>query len=71
MSTSLWSVLWCLRCWLVLRARMFEWLGVTLRLPDTLGLRGVLLPGLTSLLNVHSLSDVRRSVDVSMMSNTT
>ena len=58
---SLLLVLWHLRCWSVLRARMLQRFRMTLRLPG-FSCCGVLVPGLKSLLVIHSLGDVRRGV---------
>ena len=66
------SLLILRRFWrrLVLRTMVLQWLRVTLRLPGFSGC-GVLAPGLTSLLDVHSLGDVRCGVQISVVCNTT
>lgn len=68
---SLWSVLWRLRCRPVLRTRMLERLHLALGSANTLGIRSVLLPGLASLLDVDSLSDVRCGVQIAVMGSVT
>ena len=64
---SLRLVLGRLRCRFILRARMLQRSGVTLGSSDALGLRGVPLPRLARLGMVGSLSDVRRSIQITMM----
>ena len=71
MIMSLWSVLWSLRCGSILRTRVLQGFNLTLRLPDSLSLRGVPLPGLARLLVIHSLSDVRCGVQIAVMGDTT
>ena len=68
---SLLLVLRCFRRWTVLRTRMLQRLNLALRSPDAFGFCGVLLPSPAHLLKVHPLGDVRRSVDVPMISDTT
>ena len=50
---------------------MFQRLHTTLGSPDALGLRGVPLPGLTSLLDVGSLSNVRCRIQVPVVCSAT
>lgn len=68
---SLRLVLGRLRCRFILRARMLQRSRVALGSADTLGLCGVPLPRLTSLLGVRSLSNVRRRVQVTMVRDAT
>ena len=68
---SLWLVLGSLRIRPVLRTRMPQWFDVALGAANTLSLRGVTSPGLTSLLDVGPLGDVRRSIDVPVVRNAT
>ena len=66
-SVGLLLVLWGLRCGPVLRTRMLQRRGVALGSADTLRLSSVPLPRLARLGMVGSLSDVRRSIQITMM----